>query len=416
MNKVLLIYPATEKLGWIRYFQLPPLSLQQLAVVTPENWEIRILDERQEKIPFEESFDLVGITAMTHQACRAYEIADVFKKQGTPVVLGGIHPTVMPDEALTHADSVVIGEAEDIWPELLSDLLNQKLKQKYQLPIPTDSHLYLPWKEKSVFNRRKYVTIQMLQVSRGCPYDCEFCVTSNYFGKSFRYRCPEDVLAELRSFSGKLTIFVDDNILGDPERAKPILKRMIGMGIKWGGQASLRFAEDQEMIGLVAKSGCIGIFLGVESIEGEFSSLSKVGSKSSAADLIRRIRDRGIVAEVSTIFGFDDHDESVFEKTVRFMEKAEVSIPTYHILTPYPGTSLFEKFDREGRLLHKDWSHFDHSQLVFKPKNMTSEQLVNGMKWANQESYKWSSIGKRVMKGPGKTTHLLYNILRRGGL
>lgn len=354
--RLLLVYPATHTLGWARRFQLPSYSLQMVAAATPPNWEVVLADEVHDVIPCDGDFTLVGITAMTHQAVRAYEIADDFRRRGVPVVLGGIHPTVMPDEAGRHADAVVIGEAEPVWETLLEDLLAGSLRPVYKAPIPAGGRLDVPWARREFFRGRRYLTTQTLQASRGCPYDCPFCTVTNYFGKSFRYRDPKDVLSELRSFDRKLTVFLDDNLLGDPERAKPFLVEMKELGLRWGGQANLRFAEDPELLRIVAESGCIGIFVGIESVTGSHANHPKTGSRYSQADLIKRIRDAGILVEASIIFGFDDHDESIFEKTVRYLEECRASLPTFHLLTPYPGTALFEQFDQEGRLLHKDWA------------------------------------------------------------
>jgi len=413
--RLLLVYPATQKLGWVRRFQLPSLSLKQVAAATPPEWEVLLADEIHEDIPFDGNFDLVGITAMTHQAVRAYEIADRFRQRGIPVVLGGIHPTVLPDEALQHADAVVIGEAEPVWAQLLNDQQAGRIAPLYR-SVPHGDLLEIPWSRRDFLAGRTYLTTQTLQASRGCPYDCPFCTVTPHFGRTFRYRDPDDILAELRSFDRKLTIFLDDNILGDPERAKPILRGMAGLGLRWGGQANLRFAEDPELVRLLAESGCIGIFVGIESVSGPQANHPKTGSRFSQTDLIKRVRDTGIVLEASMIFGFDDHDESVFETTVRYMEECAPSIPTFHILTPYPGTALFKQFDREGRMLHKEWQHYDHNQVVFRPKLMTPEQLYKGWRAARREVYRWPSVLSRVMQGNGKLINLAYNVLRRGGV
>lgn len=209
--RLLLVYPATHKLGWVRRFQLPSLSLKQVAAVTPPEWEVVMADEVHEDVPFGEKFDLVGITAMTHQAVRAYEIADRFRAQGVPVVLGGIHPTVLPEEAQAHADAVLIGEAEPVWAKLLDDFLAGRLAPLYRAPIPTDDRLVIPWSRRDILAGRQYLTTQTVQASRGCPYDCPFCTVTPYFGRTFRYRNPDDVLAELRSFEGKLMVFVDED-------------------------------------------------------------------------------------------------------------------------------------------------------------------------------------------------------------
>lgn len=414
--RLLLVYPSTHKLGWVRRFQLPSLSLKQVAAATPPEWDIVLADELHEDIPFAENFDAVGITAMTHQAVRAYQIADSFRLRGIPVILGGMHATVLPGEALQHADSVVIGEAEPVWAGLLNDLKSGKLAPLYS-SVPTGDTLNIPWSRRDILAGKKYLTTQTLQASRGCPYACSFCTVTPYFGSSFRYRDPEDILAEMRTFDRKLTVLLDDNILGDPERARPILKGMAGMGLRWGGQANLRFAEDPELVRLLADSGCIGIFVGLESVSGAHANHPKTGSRYSQADLIKRVRDVGIVLEASMIFGFDDHDESVFEKTIRYLEACRPSIPTLHILTPYPGTALYKQFEQEDRLLHKEWQFYDHNQVVFRPKLMSAARLYRGWVEARREVYRWPSIFSRVMAGTsGYFTNIAYNALRRGGV
>ena len=413
--RLLLVYPATEKLGWVRRFQLPSLALQQVAAATPPEWEVLLADELHEEVPFDGTFDLVGITAMTHQALRAYAIADRFRERGVPVVLGGMHPTVLPDEALGHADAVVVGEAEPVWATLLADLLAGRLAPLYRAPLPTGDTLAIPWTGRDIFSGRSYLTTQTLQAGRGCPYDCPFCVTTNYFGNRFRYRSPEDVLAELRTFDRKLTVFLDDNLLGDPARAVTILEGMADLGLRWGGQTGLRFAEDPNLVRLVARSGCIGLFVGIESVTGTNAGLAKSRSCSSHKELIRRVQEAGIIVEASFVFGFDDHDESVFEETLCYVEECSPSIPTFHILTPYPGTSLFAQYEREGRLLHRDWDRYNHNEVVFRPKQMSAERLYRGWLEARQQVYSWSSVLGRVARNPNpRFTNFAYNLLRKG--
>jgi len=414
--RLLLVYPSTHKLGWVRRFQLPSLSLKLVAAATPPEWEIVLADELHEEIPFDAEFDAVGITAMTHQAVRAYQVADRFRLRGVPVIIGGMHATVLPDEALQHADAVVIGEAEPVWAGLLSDLMSGNLAPRYS-SVPEGETLVIPWGRRDILAGKTYLTTQTLQASRGCPYDCPFCTVTPYFGRSFRYRDPEDILAEMRTFDKKLTVILDDNILGDPVRARPILKGMAGLGLRWGGQANLRFAEDPELVRLLADSGCIGIFVGLESVAGAQANHPKAGSRYSHADLIKRVRDAGIVLEASMIFGFDDHDEGVFETTIRYLEACRPSIPTLHVLTPYPGTALYRQFDEEGRLLHKDWQCYDHNQVVFRPRLMTPERLYKGWVEARREVYNWPSIISRVASGKSAyLTNIAYNLLRRGGV
>ncbi len=412
--RLLLVYPATEQLGWVRNFQLPSLALKQVAAATPLPWEVVLADEILESIPFDGDFDLVGITAMTHQAVRAYQIADRFRMKGVPVVLGGMHPTVMPDEALAHADAVVVGEAEPVWATLLADHLAGRLAPVYRAPIPTDSDLVIPRGGREIFAGKRYLTTQTLQASRGCPYDCPFCTVTNYFGHQFRYRSTEEMLAELHSFSGKLVVFLDDNLLGDPVRVKPLLEGMAGLGIRWGGQTGLRFAEDPDLLRLVARSGCIGLFVGIEAVDGPHAALAKSSSRSSQQELIKRVQDAGILLEASFIFGFDEHDESIFEKTLRFVEEAAPCIPTFNILTPYPGTALFRQFEAEGRLLHKEWQRYNHSEVVYRPRLMSPERLYRGWVEARKTAYSWPAIAGRLARHPQRLiTKLSYNLLRK---
>lgn len=413
--RLLLIYPATHKLGWARHFQLPSLSLQMVAAVTPAQWDVTLVDESQDSIPSGRDFDLVGITAMTHQAVRAYELADQFRREGVPVIMGGMHPTVMPEEACEHADAVVIGEAEPVMSQLLDDFLGGRLAKTYRAPIAQGDKLDIPWPRREILAGKRYLTSQTVQASRGCPYDCSFCTVTQYFGNRFRYREPADILAEIRSFPRKLVIFLDDNLLGDPAKARPILEGMAEMGIRWGSQTSLRFAEDPDLLKLVARSGCIGLFVGIESVTGPFSLLAKSAGKTPQADLIKRVRDAGLILETSIIFGFDDHDQSIFESTLRFVEECKPSVPTFNLLTPYPGTGLYQQFEQEGRLLHKDWSRYNHSEVVFRPKLMTPEQLYRGWVEARKEAYGMSSILTRVWNNPGhRIANLAYNMLRKG--
>ena len=413
--KLLLIYPATHKLGWERYFQLPYHSLQQVAAATPSSWDVTLIDELQDELPQGNGYDLIGITAMTHQANRAYEIANHYRAQGNKIIMGGMHPTVLPEEAMQHADSVVVGEAEPVMHQLLDDFLSGCLKPLYQAPVAEGDLLEIPWARRDILKGKRYITTQTVQASRGCPYDCAFCTVTPYFGNRYRYRSAKDILDQIKSFDKKLVIFLDDNLLGDPAKARPVLEGMAEMGIRWGSQTGLRFAEDPELLKLVVRSGCIGLFVGIESVSGQYSQIAKLSGKSSQADLIKRVRDTGIILEASFVFGFDDHDDGVFEKTFRFVEDCAPSIPTFNLLTPYPGTAFFKQFEREGRLLHKDWSKYNHSEVVFTPNLMTPEQLQRGWTQIRKESYSLSSIISRVSQNPGRRlTNLAYNLLRRG--
>lgn len=413
-RRLLLISPSSEKLGWERRFQLPPYALLLVAGATPEDWEVVLEDEHTRPLPDLGGFDLVGISTMTRQAPRAYELARRFRDQGTPVVLGGIHPTVLPQEALQHADAVVVGEAEPVWPRLLADLASGRLAQVYESPEPEGDLLRIPVARRRLLEGRSYLTTQVLHASRGCPYDCPFCTVTPYFGRRFRYRPAQDVLKEIESFPKRFVMFLDDNLLADPARALPILHGLARCGKKWATQTTLKFGEDPDLLALVSRSGCLGVYVGVEGVSGQSDALAKGRVRSLKTDIVKRIQDAGILVEVSFIFGFDDQDEAAFQEAVEFVESCRPTASTFHILTPYPGTAFFRQFEAEGRLVHKDWSRYDGTEVVFVPKKMTPERLYRGWAEARKAVHSWPSILRRVAANPHhRVTNLAYNVLRK---
>jgi radical SAM superfamily enzyme YgiQ (UPF0313 family) len=413
-RRLLLISPSSEKLGWERRFQLPPYSLLLVAGATPEEWEVELADEHAGAVPELDGFDLVGLSVMTRQAPRAYELASLYRERGAKVVLGGIHPTVLPDEAQRHADSVVVGEAEPVWPLLLEDMAAGRLAPLYQAPEPEGDLLRIPPARRRLLDGRSYLTAQVIHASRGCPYDCPFCTVTPYFGRHFRYRPADDVLAEIRTFRRDFVLFLDDNLLADPARAVPIIRGLAWSGKKWATQTTLRFGEDPQLLALVAHSGCLGVFVGVEGVSGQSSALAKGRLKSQKADVVKRIQDAGILVEVSFIFGFDDQGEEAFQEAVDFVESCKPCAATFHVLTPYPGTAFFRQFESEGRLLHKDWARYDGTEVVFVPKRMTSARLYRGWVEARKAVHTWPSILSRVAANPHhRFTSLAYNALRK---
>lgn len=325
------------------------------------------------------------------------------------MVLGGFHPTFLPEEASLHADSVVIGEAEDIWPQLIEDFKNGRLKRIYQSKERSNL-IGLPIPRTDLLKKEKYFFPNQISIARGCPFSCKFCSVTRYFGGTYRFRPMEEVIAEVELFKNKnekwggfLEIskcihFIDDNIVARPSYSKELFKALIPYKIKWVGAASLTIAEDEELIQLAARSGCIGLFMGFESINQV--TLNLVKKKANFVEkyekAIKKIHSYEIGIQGSFIFGFDGDDESVFEKTVHFAQNAKLELAEFNILTPYPGTKIYEELDSEGRILIKDWSKYDNSHAVFKPKLMTSDVLEKGTYWAWEEFYKTSSIFHRI--------------------
>ncbi|MBI5047541.1 MAG: B12-binding domain-containing radical SAM protein [Deltaproteobacteria bacterium] len=409
MKKLLLISPLASNslLGGDFYFRLPTLGLLKVAALTPPDWEVKIIDEKVEPLDLNQEADLVGITAMTPAVNRAYEIADSFKQRGIKikVVMGGMHVSKLPDEALKHCDSVVIGEAEGLWQTVLEDFNKDELKTIYRhTAFPPLASMPLP--DWNLYRNKRYLPVHFVETTRGCPHDCEFCSVTNSFGGKFRNRPVDEVEREIQNlepFEGKFTLknvvfFVDDNIISNKTYAKEFLRRIIPYNLKWLGQTSVNIVKDDEILDLCRKSGCMGLLIGFESLSHD--NLSKMGKGFNKPqdyfDVIKKVHDYGIGINGSFVFGFDHDDEGVFERTVEFTIKAKLEIGYFSILTPYPGTGLYEKLNSEARIIDRNWSRYNTNNVVFKPKGMSPEKLLYGYYDALKLFHSYSSIYKRL--------------------
>lgn len=414
--KVLLIVPVHRKQNFKRYFQPAPLNLMVIASLTPPDVAVEIVDENIEAIDFDHAADLVGITANTSEILRAYTICDRFKRRGKTVVLGGIHASALPQEALQHADSVVIGEAEGQWERLLEDFRSDRLQKIYRNDVLPDIRQLRP-PRRDILKGKPYLTTNVCQVSRGCPYQCMFCSVTQFFGHKFRIRDENEVLREIEGMDGRFLIFLDDNIFGDPRFAARLLEKMIPLRKKWVSQCTLRLADNPKLLKLAAKSGCMGMLVGLESISKDSLKASGKPIKFDGyADMIQRIKDHGIHIDGSFVFGFDNEDASIFERTLEFVFKIRLSAATFSILTPFPGTKLMEKLERENRIIDRNWEHYNGTHVVFKPANMTPQALEEGRAWMKQEFYSFKNIFRRVGIKTANVHYLwLYNLLKQGG-
>ncbi len=387
----------------VRALWFPRLSLPLIAALTPPEHEVTITDETVERLDMDEPVDLVGIGAMSTYIPRAYEIADAYRAKGVPVVLGGIHASLMPDEAIQHADAVVVGEAENVWCRVLDDAEKGKLRGIYKSDRPADISR-IPMPRLDLLKRERYMTANSLQTTRGCPFNCDFCSVTEFFGNTYRFRPVADVVAEVRTlkerFGAQFFAFVDDNIVGNPKYAKELFRALIPLEIKWGSQGSLTMAKDPELLSLAAKSGCVSMFVGIESLsEKTLKAANKPFNKvSDYEESIRKIHDHGMMINGAFIFGFDTDDEGVFERTVRFVKKNHIALPTYHVLTPLPGTKLFFRMKKEGRIFDYDWSKYNSGTVVYYPKLMSPETLQEGYFWAFHETYKVRAIARRLLR------------------
>lgn len=416
MPKLLLINPWKNTSSWIRYFQLPPVSLFQVAASAPRHWDVTLWDENVQGV-FRGDFeaDLVGLTAMTAQAMRAYELADRARASGVRVVLGGIHPSTLPEEAGVHADAVVVGEAEPVLSRLLADFEGNALQPRYMAPenYPLDG---VPAPRADAANGIRYLTRNLVQTARGCPWDCDFCSVVPVFGRRFRHRPLREVLAQIEALPGRFVLFLDDNINANPAYCEQLLSGLAPMGKRWVSQASLSIARNARLMDLARRSGCMGLLVGMETIGSNGAErFRKLGAAGPPGEAVRRMQDHGIAVEGSFIFGLDDDTADVFSRTVAWAESVNLSTGTFQLLTPYPGTRLHERLASQGRILTRDWNLYTQDRVVIRPQHMTPDQLWEGFLRARREFYRLGSMIKRAAHQPSdRPRHFVYNILRRG--
>lgn len=392
----------------------PPLALPLLAGLTPPEIDVCLIDENVEKADFEADADWVAISCMTASAPRAYEIADAFRRRGIPVVIGGIHPTVLPDEAAMHADAVVVGEAEPVWQTILDDLAAKTLKPRYE-GFGRANMEGLPLPRRDLLRGDRYLTVNVVQTARGCPNGCSFCSVTAISGSRYRFRPIPEVVEEVKSLRGWIG-FVDDNIVGYPKRAKELFEALIPLKIKWVGQGDLSIAKDPELMKLAVKSGCQALFVGLESVTPEnliaTSKRPNIGLDMSEA--IRKIHKAGIEIIGSFVLGLDGDDKDVFRRTAEFAKRHKLVAAQFSVLTPFPGTVSRRELEDEGRVTDSDWSRYTMSNVSFKPKNMTAQELHNGQKATYRNFYSFQSILMRCLTLRGKLiARLLVNLSYR---
>jgi radical SAM superfamily enzyme YgiQ (UPF0313 family) len=391
VKKLLLINPRSEDNVTmdVAGFSFPPPALAYLAALTPSNWDMKILDENVEPDTFEDA-DLVGITAMTSNAPRAYRISELYRKRGIKTVIGGIHASMLFHEAAKFVDSVVIGEAESVWQDLVYDFESNKLQRLY---IGGRASLQNLVKPRNDLYSSKYRVRTSVQTARGCPYDCEFCSVTAFHGRTYRQRPVEEVLDELEALDCREFFFSDDNILGHGEEAAQRSMQLF-RGMKerklnkhWVSQAGVDIARDTKVLEWAKESGCMGVSIGFESLTDEsLKEMHKVRNLKIGVhnykEIIHIIQDHGIRVLGGFVLGNDGDRKDVFQRTAEFILDSKMDSANITILTPLPGTRLYRRLEREGRLLRTnfpdDWKHYDMGEAVFKPKHFTAEELEEG--------------------------------------
>jgi radical SAM superfamily enzyme YgiQ (UPF0313 family) len=377
--KILLIVPKSKFPDVTpRWLRIPQLTLPLITGLTPPEHKVVIVEEEFEGLPLDDHWDVVGITAMTANALRAYELASIYRHNGTKVILGGIHPSVMPEEAAQFADAVVVGEAEGVWQQVLYDVKWNQLKKFYYNLQPDLSASPLPVRQKSrsIFELPAYVI--PIMASRGCPYDCEFCCVHKVYGRIQRHIPIENIVEDIRRTGSRHIMFLDDNLGGDRSFTMQLFAAIKPLRAHWYGQVSARFILDDELFDAAIRSGLDAVFVGVESIELEANKRMRksLPSLELYEKAIGRCRSAGVFLHASLVFGLDGETPDVFKRTLEFLLRNSVPSISSCILTPYPGTPLFERLTREGRILHTNWSYYDHTTVCYQPKNMEPEELA----------------------------------------
>lgn len=402
----------------------PPMCLPVLASLTPAGVKIHLVDENVEPVDLAEVADLVAISCMTASAPRGYEIADHFRARGVPVVMGGMHPSALPQEAIEHADAVVIGEAENQWPGVFADFAAGRPQQFYrteQRPELKD----LPIPRRDLLRTDRYLTVDLVQTARGCPNGCSFCSVSPIFGRRYRFRPVPEVIEELSSLRPRWVGFTDDNIVACRTRAKELFEALLPLNLQWVGQGDLSMAGDEELLRLMARSGCTAMFVGLESLSQE--SLAAANKRANLGidyeRAVATIHRHGIDIIGSFVFGLDPDHPGVFRQTVEFAERVKLAAAQFAVLTPFPGTPLYDQLKEEDRITNPDWSRYTMGHVVYQPRNMTAAELLQGRLYAYRRFYSLPSIGRRTLVRRGgrnrwlvrMIVNLSYRRLHRGG-
>jgi radical SAM superfamily enzyme YgiQ (UPF0313 family) len=395
--RILLIAPGSGYSipGWIR---VPQLSLNILKTLSGEGHQVTMVEEDFDLIPLEEKWDLVGITATTAAAFRAYALAAEFRKRGARVVLGGIHPSVLPEEAAQHADAVLVGEAEGFWEIILEDASRNELKPIYYNPLPETMEVPLVDYQKN----KGWGIPPLIPVvaTRGCPQGCEFCSVPRIYGSRVRKVPVQQVLEQVRRSNGHYVGFLDDNLTADRNYALELFAGLRPLNIKFLAQVTVKCLLDDVLFQAAVAAGLTGVLVGFEALEeNAHKRLKKSASPADCGEAIRKCRDAKVMVHGSFIVGMDEHDKSIFNHLLDFIMEHQIFSVSAHILTPYPGTPLFDRLAAEGRVLHQNWSYYDNGTPVFIPNHLTLTELTQGFVQFHDSVFKLSGILRRLPTG-----------------
>ncbi|MEO8678343.1 MAG: radical SAM protein [Vicinamibacterales bacterium] len=402
--KLTLVHPCVGRRRgqrYIRTWQMEPLAPATLAGLTPRDRDtsIRFFDDRTEDIPFDEPADLVALSVETYTAKRAYQIASEYRRRGVPVVMGGFHPTLVPEEASQHAESIVIGEAEGLWPKVIEDFRAGRLQRSYRQGARPALAGVRP--DRSIFAGKRYLPVGLVEAGRGCHFRCEFCAVQSYFSNTQTRRPAEEIIEEIRRIKKPLVFFVDDNITSNMDQAKEFFRRLIPLKIRWVSQASINAAHDEEFLRLIKASGCQGLLIGFESLNPD--NLRKMrksfntmhGGYERALENLKR---HEMPLYVTFILGYDEDHGDTLRETLAFAERHRFYIVAFNHLTPFPGTPLYDRLEREGRLLYDRWwldPAYRYGMVPFAPRGLTAGLVEQRCVEARQRFYSFASIMRR---------------------
>jgi radical SAM superfamily enzyme YgiQ (UPF0313 family) len=377
---------------------IPQLTLSVIAALTPPEHEIQIVEEVYgEIVNFDGDYDVIGISIMTQTCIRGYQIANEFKKRGKIVVFGGIHATSMPEEAIRFGNAVVIGEAEGLWEIVLDDIRHHRLKSFYKLDLLPDLQNHVRPRRDLIKCSSGNFSIAPIETTRGCPYNCDFCTVSRFFGTRQRHYAVRNVIADIESCKEKNLFFLDDNITGDKRYARELFREMIPQNKIWVGQASIQVANDPELVKLAYKSGCRALLIGFESMSDSGINQYRKTLKTIDENIlaVKKLQDNGIMTMASLIFGLDSDTPEIFDVAYEFLTRSKAAFFQACVMTPYPGTPVFNRLLSQGRILTDDWGRFDASKVIIRPENISPEELLDGYNKIKWHFYSNKSILKR---------------------
>ncbi len=404
---------------YIRTWQMESLPAAVLAGLTPPEVEVKFYDDRMETIPFDEPTDAVAITVETYTARRAYQIASEYRRRKVPVVMGGFHATLCPEEVAEYAEAVVVGEAEGLWPSVMDDLQHKTLEKFYRRRDTSAAgrpNLRGVRPDRRIFQGKRYLPVGLVEAGRGCHFKCDFCAVQTVFGATQTRRPIDEILEEVRRVAqhSKLLFFVDDNITSNLPQAKEFFRELAKLKVRWVSQSSINAAHDEEFLDLMVAAGCMGVLIGFESLNpANLKSMNKTFNTAQGGfdAAVRKLKKKRIRIYATFVFGYDGDGAESFEPTVKFARESGFYIAAFNHLTPFPGTPLYRRLESEGRLLYENWwldPRYKYNKIPFQPMQMSPEELQKSCLEARRQFYSWPSILRRACDSSNRANGFMW--------